>query len=207
MPRYINGRLVSAILGETVSLSTAGNTIKIDGTTNTVKLDQTGVASTVKIDGTTNTVKIDGTTNTIKIDGTTNTVKIDGTTNTVKVQDVGTWAVGALYTAEVVNDGAVHTSAAVELTGFSAVGLELNIAVTLTPTDLTMELQFSDNTTDWYPLATTPWSNMVWEDGGAPYMESHTIPLVARYVRLSAVGTGCDANNYFTITAKLTLRT
>ncbi len=83
--------------------------------------------------------------------------------------------------------------------------LMLDVDVTGTPTDILFSVEFSDDNVTFYKYMNGPFGDLRYEDGAGDKKESISGECLAKYVRLSAVATGTDGNNTFTITAKLQL--
>lgn len=70
------------------------------------------------------------------------------------------------------------------------------------PTDMLIDLEWSDDNVTFYKYMQDFWGDLRWEDTGAPYTECLTVPVRAPYIRFSATSAGADASNYFTLTVK-----
>ncbi len=71
-----------------------------------------------------------------------------------------------------------------------------------TPTDILLDLEWSDDKVTWYKFMVNYWGDLRWEDTGAPYNESVEVDVLAPYVRFSATSAGASAQAYFTLTVK-----
>ena len=99
-----------------------------------------------------------------------------------------------------------YNSAALDVTGYGMVALLVSIDSTLAPTDVRLLPQFSDDGgTTWWDFEEGLWASLYWEDTATATViyKAFVLP-VAGFddVRIRAVATGTDANNYFDVTVK-----
>lgn len=120
--------------------------------------------------------------------------------------DLTKQAVSTLIDAVVFNSAAeAYTSAAVDCSGYRKFLIEMNVDVTLVPTDLNIQVQFSDDNATFYNYMNGPFGSLMYEDGAGDKLECVSGDCLAQYVRLYILSSGCDATNKFTLTAKLVL--
>lgn len=98
-----------------------------------------------------------------------------------------------------------YTSAAVDCSGYRKFLLEMNVDVTLVPTDLNIQVQFSDDNSTFYNYMNGPFGSLLYEDSAGDKLECVSGECLAQYIRLYVLSSGCDATNKFTLTAKLIL--
>lgn len=80
-----------------------------------------------------------------------------------------------------------------------------DLAAANTPTDLLIEVEFSDDDTNFYKLMNGPFGDLRWEDTALPVKEEIQWAIRAAYVRIKITGTGTTAVNTFTATIKMSL--
>ena len=115
-------------------------------------------------------------------------------------------AVSTLVNAVVFDSAAeAYTSAAVDCSGYRKFLLEMNVDVTSVPTDLNIQIQFSDDNATFYNHMNGPFGSLMYEDSAGDKLECVSGECLAQYVRLYVLSSGCDASNTFTLTAKLVL--
>lgn len=120
--------------------------------------------------------------------------------------DLTKQAVSTLIDAVVFDSTAeAYTSAAVDCSGYRKFLLELNVDVTLVPTDLNIQVQFSDDNVTFYNYMNGPFGSLMYEDSAGDKLESISGECLAQYIRLYALSSGCDGTNKFTLTSKLVL--
>lgn len=79
------------------------------------------------------------------------------------------------------------------------------IVVTATPTDIVIEIEFSDDKVNWYKYIRTPFGDLRWEDAAGDKLESIDGLVLAPWLRVKVTATGTTAVNKFTSTVKLIL--
>jgi len=104
------------------------------------------------------------------------------------------------------DDPTFYNSAALDVRGYSMVALLVSIDSTLTPTDVRLLPQFSDDAgTTWWDFEEGLWASLYWDDASTATVIYKTFVLpVAGFdsLRIRAVATGSDATNYFDVTVK-----
>lgn len=96
----------------------------------------------------------------------------------------------------------VYTSSPFECAPFANFLLLVNLDVTSTPTDIYIDVQFSDDKANWYKYMRGPFGDLRWEDSAGDKKESLDGPVLAPWMRLYLVSSGCDADNTFKMTVK-----
>lgn len=71
------------------------------------------------------------------------------------------------------------------------------------PTDILIDLEWSDDGANWFKYMVDYWGDLRWEDAGAPYNESVKVKILAPYIRFKATSQGASAQAYFTLTLKM----
>ena len=80
--------------------------------------------------------------------------------------------------------------------------LLINLAAcTLAPTDLKIDVEFSDDKVNWFKYQNDPFGWLKYEDTAPPLKECVSGDCIGLYVRVSITGAGCSGANYFTITS------
>lgn len=97
------------------------------------------------------------------------------------------------------------TSTCFECRAYTSFLLLHNLDVTGTPTDILVELEFSDDLINWYKYMQGPFGDLRWEDGAGDKLECVNGPVLAPYVRIKVTATGTDGDNTFKSTVKLIL--
>jgi len=101
--------------------------------------------------------------------------------------------------------GLTYTSPEYEVPAYTKFLLLINLAVTLAPTDIVIQVQFSDDRATWYQYVQGPFGDLRYEDAAGAKKECLDGPICAKYMRLYLVSAGCDAANYFLMTVKAVL--
>lgn len=71
------------------------------------------------------------------------------------------------------------------------------------PTDILIDLEWSDDEVTWYKFMVDYWGDLRWEDVGAPYSEGIFLKILAPYIRFKATSQGASAQAYFTLSLKV----
>lgn len=103
------------------------------------------------------------------------------------------------------NNTATKTSDAFECAPYATFLLLHNLVVASTPTDILIELEFSDDRVNWYKYMAGPFGDLRWEDSAGNKKEAIDGPILAPYVRVKVTATGTTATKTFTSTVKLIL--
>ena len=82
--------------------------------------------------------------------------------------------------------------------------LNIDFTGTADSIDIVFRLQFSHNQVDWHTYMIGPWGDLRYID--ADKKECLDFPIIAHYMRLRAVSSGCSSSNYLTVTAKAVLQ-
>lgn len=80
--------------------------------------------------------------------------------------------------------------------------LEIKVTPTASPTDLLIELEFSDDDITFYKYMEGPFGDLRYEDAAGSKLESLLVKLAARYVRIKVIAGGTDGTNKFNVTIK-----
>lgn len=75
-------------------------------------------------------------------------------------------------------------------------------AVTSTPTDFYIEVWFSENGADWHKYMNGPFGDWRYEDGAGDLQECIHLPILAPYIRIRVVSSGCSSSAYFVVSVK-----
>jgi len=83
--------------------------------------------------------------------------------------------------------------------------LLINLDVTSSPTDIVIYVQFSDDNQNWFNYVIGPFGDLRYEDAAGDKKECLDFPILAPYMRLYLVSSGCDESNTFLMTCKVVL--
>ena len=104
------------------------------------------------------------------------------------------------------DDPTFSYSAALDVSAQAALWVLVSIDSTLAPTNLRILVQCSeDGGTTWWDFEEGLWASLCWEDvdTAAGIKKAYLLPCGGLdTVRIGAIATGTDANNYFTVTVK-----
>ena len=98
-----------------------------------------------------------------------------------------------------------YTSASVDCSGYRKFLLEINLDVTLLPTDINIQVQFSDDDSTFYDFTDGPFGSLMYEDGAGDKKQAVSGECLARYIRIYVLSSGCTASATFLLTCKLVL--
>lgn len=86
-----------------------------------------------------------------------------------------------------------------EVRPYSMALILVDLAVTDTPTDIVISLEFSHDRISWFKYMIDAWGDLRYEDAAGDKKESLDIPILAPYMRAKAVATGTDGTHKFTL--------
>lgn len=89
------------------------------------------------------------------------------------------------------------TSETFRVKPYSKFRLYIRLEVTLAPTDILFEVEFSYNGTTWYKFMNGPFGDLRYEDAAGDKKECVDGEIRSTYMRVKATATGVDATNYF----------
>lgn len=98
-----------------------------------------------------------------------------------------------------------YTSASINCSGYRKFLLEINLDVTLAPTDIQIFVQFSDDNTTFYNYMNGPFGCLLYEDAAGDKLECVSGDCLAAYIRIYVLSSGCSATATFLLTCKLIL--
>ena len=101
------------------------------------------------------------------------------------------------------DDPTTYTSVAVDALQFRKFILFVTKAVTLLPTTIEVQVQYSPDNVNWYLFTRGPFGYLAWEDTAGTENEAIDGDVPARYLRVYVVAVGTDATNYFDLTVKI----
>lgn len=104
-------------------------------------------------------------------------------------------------------DVTTYTSEEYHSVAYREFKLLVNLDVNNTPTDIVINVQFSDDRATWYKYMNGPFGDLRWEDGAGDKKEAISGPILAPWMRLYLVATGTSAANTFKMTVKAILNT
>jgi hypothetical protein len=97
------------------------------------------------------------------------------------------------------------TGVAFEVPAYAIALICINLGVTLVPTDIVFNLEFSCDKIVWFKYMRGPFGDLRYEDAAGAKTECLDIPILAKYMRCRAVATGTSAVNMFTATVTAVL--
>ena len=97
----------------------------------------------------------------------------------------------------------VYTSEPFHCAGYRDALLLVNLDVTGAPTDIYIDIQFSDDFAIWYKYMLGPFGDLRWEDAAGDKKESLNFPVLAPYIRLYLVSAGCEQGAEFLMNVKV----
>lgn len=100
----------------------------------------------------------------------------------------------------------VFTSVSIDTRRYLSFLMLIDLDVTSDPTDIQFVVEFSDDNATWYQYVIGPFGDLRYEDSAGDKTECLDGPIIAPYMRLRAVSSGCEATKTFLITSKLILR-
>ena len=111
---------------------------------------------------------------------------------------------GTFIDGEVFDDSqSSYTSGYADIRSFREFLLRINLTVTLAPTNITIDVEISDDATNWYKYMQGPFGSLMYEDTAGNKMECLPGKCADNFIRLKATATGTDATNKFTLTAEI----
>lgn len=109
------------------------------------------------------------------------------------------------FVREVLFDTAneTYTSEPFECAGYRDGLLLVDLDVTGTPTDIYIDIQFSDDFATWYKYMLGPFGDLRWEDAAGDKKEALNFPILAPWIRLYLVSAGCEQGATFKMSARI----
>lgn len=98
-----------------------------------------------------------------------------------------------------------YTSAAFAVSDYREFSLLTDLAVANAPTDIVIRVQFSDDNVTYYNLMNGPFGDLRYEDTAGDKLEAVFGKVMAAYMKVYVLSSGCDATNTFTLTVKAVL--
>jgi len=99
--------------------------------------------------------------------------------------------------------GATKTSSSIDISRYKDLIILIDLAVTGAPTDILIEVYFSDDDTTFYKLMEGPFGDLRYEDEAGDKKEALHSKAYASNLKVKATSSGTDATNYFTLTVKV----
>lgn len=101
--------------------------------------------------------------------------------------------------------GMTYTSEEYHSVAYREFVLLVNLDVTGAPTDIYINVEFSDDRATWYKYMNGPFGDLRWEDAAGDKKEAISGPILAPWMRLYLVSSGCTATKTFKMTVKVIL--
>jgi len=98
-----------------------------------------------------------------------------------------------------------YTSAAFSTGAYRRGLLIISLAVAAAPTDIVINLMFSDDDVTYYKYMLGPFGDLRYEDSAGAKAECLDFPILAPYMKLIATATGTTAVNMFSLTCKVVM--
>jgi hypothetical protein len=92
-----------------------------------------------------------------------------------------------------------HTSKVIEIPAYAMALIAIKLAVTLAPTTISINVEFSCDGQNWYKYMRGPFGDWIYDDAGGAKTECLDIPILAKYMRTRAVAVGTSAINKFNL--------
>lgn len=98
-----------------------------------------------------------------------------------------------------------YTATGVDASKYRKFLLLIDLAVTGSPTDIEIQVRFSDDDTTYYHYTKGPFGDLRYEDTAGDKTESLPGHCIADYMDVHVISSGCDSSNKFTLTIKAIL--
>ena len=95
--------------------------------------------------------------------------------------------------------GETYTSEAFECAPFKDFLLLIDLDVTLAPTDITISVQFSHDGVRWFNYMDGPFGSLVYEDAAGDKTECISGKVIAHWMRIYVVSSGCTSSATFNL--------
>lgn len=106
--------------------------------------------------------------------------------------------------AEVFDDEqSTYTSAEMDVSDYRDFMLRMILAVTGTPTDITIDVLVSYSGATYEKYMSGPFGSLMYEDSAGAKAEAVSGKIIAPKMKIRATATGTDADNTFTLTCKV----
>jgi hypothetical protein len=89
------------------------------------------------------------------------------------------------------------TSKEFECAPYKEFNLMIDLDVTGSPTDITINVQFSHDNANWFKHMDGPFGSLMYEDSAGDKKECVTGKIIANWMRIYVLSSGCDASNTF----------
>jgi len=96
------------------------------------------------------------------------------------------------------------TSNSIDVSDYKSLIVLIDLAVVLAPTDIVIDIEFSDDDSTFYKLMEGPFGDLRYEDSAGALKEALQSECYGKHVRVVATSSGCDGSNTFTLTVKIT---
>lgn len=98
-----------------------------------------------------------------------------------------------------------YTSESYDCVEYRGFVLLIDLGVTLAPTDIQIQVRFSDDDTTFYRLMNGPFGGLRFEDVAGNKTEALVGKCLAQYMDVHCISSGCSGTNKFTLTVKAVL--
>jgi len=98
-----------------------------------------------------------------------------------------------------------YTSDSLNVSNYRDFDLLIDLGVTLAPTDIVIRAQFSDDDITYRNYMNGPFGDLRFEDGAGDKNEALIGKVIAPYMKIYALSSGCDGTNKFILTVKAVL--
>lgn len=102
------------------------------------------------------------------------------------------------------SSGQAYTSEPFDCAAYKDFLLLIDLDVTGAPTDIVIDVEFSDDRATWYKYMRGPFGDLRYEDSAGDKKECLDGVIRAEYMRVTLTSTGCDGAKTFLMTVKAT---
>lgn len=95
------------------------------------------------------------------------------------------------------SDAKTYTSKVFECAPFQKFLLMIDVGVTLAPTDIQIFVQFSPDLAKWFDYSDGPFGSLMYESTAGDKKECASGRIIAHWMRVYVVSSGCNASNTF----------
>lgn len=116
-------------------------------------------------------------------------------------QKINTFVDGVVFNTS----AEAYTSAKLDVSDYRNFSLLIDLAVASDPTDIVIRVQFSDDDVKYYNLMNGPFGDLRYEDGAGDKLEAVFGNIMAAFMKIYVLSSGCEAAKTFTLTVKAIL--
>lgn len=98
-----------------------------------------------------------------------------------------------------------YTATGIDASDYREFSLLIDLAVVSDPTDIQIQVRFSDDDVTYRQLMNGPFGDLRYEDGAGAKAEAINGKVSAPYMDIHVISSGCEAGKTFTLTVKTVL--